>query len=615
VRKYSGNCSKKSFRVGLRNFRSRYCADKPVQSVITHNSKESEVKKLSKNSIEWLAAGYCGTDIVSLSIPERLEKFGYAAVANRFARGTQYFGLCVLDTIVSAEKANVLYICCEKLIKLRQFSLLRDVGAEFKFYSRKGLYGKDFSNLVMLQHENLKNSNPDLYNLSNIIWDLIIAEVPPKETDLMIYTEKLNCKTKKLLVIAENPNVFGDKGRKLLYAVKSLMYNGKHISEASEGLINANCVDVAPKQPVVVIVPKTPVFVTLEYPYTRRSMDEKLEVFLRTMRKIMQKPQNSALIYCNSEKTKLYLEAVLRMVFPNEKIGAVKAGNAKDYFAGNVKPVSLRISVVIHNDFSEQKFTHAFCYEYPKDAVTMQKQAEFCDTFYMFLDTENVFDRINFKENILLTLANAFSTDIPRKNPALCIKDFAAIFTEVLTELYELRNFRNLTDETDITKQRKKTVILGIIERKFGFTDTAVVRGFAAEKLRELLKLFDTEEFLQSNDTAKIIGIITGCIISFGENPLILDERQKKLTVFEPPLSANSDVSKIGENIKNSYKNVVKYVRSMYKNRKTDGFKFSFEELNDNAKLSALRCLWRFCAERSDTLFDFKNFVKIYNNS
>jgi hypothetical protein len=556
-------------------------------------------------------------DAVSLSLPERLDTFGFAAVVGEFARGTRYFGLCVLDTIITADKANILYICSEDLIKLRQFSLLKNAGLEFKFYSSRGMYSKNLSNLLMLAHESLKKSGSDLYNLSGVVWDLIIAEVPETETDLAVYADKLDCKTKKMLVLAENPAALGEKGKNLLYAVKSVLYYGKHISETKEGLVNVNCADVSRKQPVTAIIPETIEIVTLEYPYVRRSMDEKLEVFLRTMRKIMQEPQNSALIYCSSEKTKLHLETVLTMVFPEIKIDDIRTGNAKDYFAGKIKQENPRISVAVQKYMHEKKFSHVFCYEYPKNAAALQRQAGFCSTFYMFLNTENVSDRVHFKENILLSLADAFSTDVPRKNPALFVKDFPEIFAETVTELYELRNFRSLTDERDVTKQREKTVILGIIERKFGFTDTAVVREFASEKLRELLKLFDVEEFLYSGDAAKIRGIVAGNILSFGKNPLVLNKEQNKLVVFEPPLTIESDTSEIGGNIKNSYNNVMKYVCTMYKNRKTDGFKFRFEGLNDNAKLSALRCLWRFCTERtggSTPTFDFRSFVRIYNS-
>jgi hypothetical protein len=169
------------------------------------------------SNLKWLACQGVELNPYNLSVPERLEKFGYALIFDEFGNGrVDKAQLCihnVLAATTSAKPANILIICPESLMQIWHSLLLADIGADFKFISGAGdsvvFYSANISNLFIIGEEKLRNPaiSSGLMGKSDVVWDLMIidAGLAADGVDWAGYYSNCKNKTHTLLAFAPCP--------------------------------------------------------------------------------------------------------------------------------------------------------------------------------------------------------------------------------------------------------------------------------------------------------------------------------------------------------------------------------------------------------------------------
>jgi hypothetical protein len=189
------------------------------------------------NNIEWLWANGTEFDTHAAGIPEKLSKHGYAVALNRMEAGKmQTAELCIHDVLASRENPNIAIICPKHLAPSWHFSLLWDMGLEFKYF---GVFEKSLdvfsdvvANFCIVSEEALLSGSDFVLSQaggSGIVWDLMIVNIEAENADII--SEQLKntkAKTKKLLINADSGGDINDtKYEKLSALVKNVLQRNK----------------------------------------------------------------------------------------------------------------------------------------------------------------------------------------------------------------------------------------------------------------------------------------------------------------------------------------------------------------------------------------------------
>jgi hypothetical protein len=199
------------------------------------------------NNIEWLWTSGISFDSHTLAVPEKLSKHGYAVALGRMETGkTQTAGLCIHDVLAEKENPNIVIITPEHLARNWYFSLLWDMGLEFKysgvFEKSLDLFSDSISNLCIVSAERLAE-NPVLSQAggSGIIWDLMIVDMPltGEEADITEQLKNMKVKVKKLLINspADIEKNLDTKLEKLSALVKAVLQRNKKEKNAECAII------------------------------------------------------------------------------------------------------------------------------------------------------------------------------------------------------------------------------------------------------------------------------------------------------------------------------------------------------------------------------------------
>lgn len=209
--------------------------------------------------IEWLPCSGIDLNYFNLSVPERLEKFGYAVILDRSAASKiDKAELCVYDILMKSEnpRLNMVIFCPPHLMQNWYSALLQDLGVEFKFinFDEKliSFYSESCSNLYIADSSQLYKASECKtvreFRQSGMVWDLMIINLPfsADETDINIFINELRNKTQKIIICAASPDC-GD----ILEPVKNLLYNKEQAEAVSRYPIDVSILNYNPYYPIL----------------------------------------------------------------------------------------------------------------------------------------------------------------------------------------------------------------------------------------------------------------------------------------------------------------------------------------------------------------------------
>ncbi|MDR0196746.1 MAG: hypothetical protein LBI36_00805 [Oscillospiraceae bacterium] len=329
------------------------------------------------NDLKWIACQGVNMNPYNLSVPDRLQNFGYALVFDEFGGGkTAKAQLCIHNVISSEDKPSILIICPEALTQSWYSTLLSELGVDFKLVSGSGntvtFYSECISNLFIISEEQLGSSAGGFIGDEKVVWDLMIIDAGFSVNGVNWEFYKSGCKNKarELLVFAPSPFPFDeDKTEVLKGTVKGFLYNDSQRELVDDLVIDESVIafnrDVpamryyntargernvvvleyevnkeltVPGRRIIDMQTGMPLYVyggnlfeeynlDLKHIYLRpyysedditalKGVDAKLGVFLKKIDEILRKSENSVVVYFTALSTLKYISKVLGAVYP-----------------------------------------------------------------------------------------------------------------------------------------------------------------------------------------------------------------------------------------------------------------------------------------------------------
>ncbi|MCL2639024.1 MAG: hypothetical protein FWD48_11725 [Oscillospiraceae bacterium] len=389
------------------------------------------------SNIEWLWTSGTEFDSHTASVPEKLAKHGYAVALNRMETGKmQTAQLCVHDVLAGKENPNIAIICPKHLAPSWHFSMLWDLGLEFKYFGvfekSLDLFSDVVANFCIISEEALLSGSEIVLSQaggSGVIWDLMIVDLASAETSEL--NEKLkNTKAKAKKLLINSPADAKDvKCDKLSALVKTVLqrnkkdkgadcaintepdgqaaagrnmagnYNIKTINYKIDGALIAKTEridDVRLGVPLYSYggnifeeysLKERKTYLSDEYDKAQLkkllAVDGKLEAFLKEIVTLLADSENRIVVYCTSQNTVNYVSKALWACNGGKKGICVYDRATTDgdfvknelYKAGTEEP-----NIIVADDkagsrfLNVEKITHIINYEYPESPATLEQR-------------------------------------------------------------------------------------------------------------------------------------------------------------------------------------------------------------------------------------------------
>jgi hypothetical protein len=385
------------------------------------------------SNVEWLWMNGIDLNPHAGLIPEKLAKHGYAIALNRMEVGKlQTAELCIHDVLSGKENPNIVIIAPEHLARNWYYSLLWDMGIEFKYFGvfekSLGVFSDAVFNYCIVSIEGLlRNGLPTGDN--GLAWDLMIVDLPLSGN--LDFIGNIKTKAKKLLINA-SANGLDDKHEKLSGLVKALVHRNRKADKGADYPINLSEPDgnvVAGRNMAGgydiktinykidnAIIAKTeriddvrlgiPLYsyggnIFEEYNLKERSVylndeydkkqlkallaaDGKLEAFLKEIVTLLSDPDNRIVVYCTSANTVNYVSKALWACNGGKKgicvydRGTTDAEYVNNEFYGTGSTDEPNIIVADDKAGSRflnvEKITHIINYEYPENPAILEQR-------------------------------------------------------------------------------------------------------------------------------------------------------------------------------------------------------------------------------------------------
>lgn len=208
---------------------------------------------MNDNSIKWISLYGMNLNAHNLSLPQRLDRFGYGIVLDEFGTDKATKAqICIFDELEGREKPNILVICPPQLVHSWYKSLLVELGVDFKFVTGSSdtslFFSEEISNLYIMSDEVLRENGGETLkalNSSGIVWDLMIIDaalaVDGVKADL--YTQNAFIKANKLIIFAPFPSAYNEKPDGIKKIVKSLLADREKAAEIDNFPVDATVLD------------------------------------------------------------------------------------------------------------------------------------------------------------------------------------------------------------------------------------------------------------------------------------------------------------------------------------------------------------------------------------
>ncbi|MCL1831859.1 MAG: hypothetical protein FWG45_02975 [Oscillospiraceae bacterium] len=236
------------------------------------------------SNLKWIACQGLDLNPYNISVPDRLNKSGFALIFDEFGNGrVDKAQLCIHSALSENQHANILLICPESLMQIWYSILLSELGADFKFISATGdsvaFHSACTANLYIVGEEKLKSATnaTGLMKDAGVVWDLMIIDAGSTVVgvDWAGYYNNCRNKAKQLLIFAPNPFPHDSDVTSVMpllkETLKAFLYDENHKAEIANLKIDESIVKFTPDAPVTRyyiagrLNQKTPNLVVCEY--------------------------------------------------------------------------------------------------------------------------------------------------------------------------------------------------------------------------------------------------------------------------------------------------------------------------------------------------------------
>lgn len=636
---------------------------------------------------------------LNLSLPQRLEQFGYAVVFDEFGMDKATKAqLCIYNELAEKEKPNILIISPKNLLYSWYRSLLTELGADFKFITRSSdtelYFSGEISNLYIISEDVLAESGGasiKALNSSGIVWDLMIIDGSLSTDGFRpsAYTENCFVKTEKLVVFAPCPSAYGEKPSEIRKLIKTFLADGDKAAAAENYPIDESTVRFSPRTPFtayndeamdkpnITVIPYNidPAYtpsskkitdlrtglpnyihggnIFEEYSLdqrklylrnvyspenlnTLRSVDTKLDAFLKKIDEILGGEENGAIVYFDCVNTMEYVYKALSSVYHDKKdMIKMQKGELYDtqsvmncFEAGGRKsfPRIILATDSLSEKCAVKKITHIINYELPDNPAVLQQRytrhgfekAENPE-FILFKDENGIFDSRILGKVLAANVYKAYSMQIPTRNIYLNIPEADGYISNVLLDLKHIANDTG-NGGTGSVEAISRLMSQYNIPPEEKLTPGATSHQYVVARLEALKKALGAEELINAKDTDK-----KALKAAVGEK---INQLNSGLAYYDDNLNLNTvaaggfKTAQYDEECKKASENrfVLGYrqAAALIEGKAAGAeeypqIKAETAELSDNLLPSVLYNVWKYCTEQKKLYRPYSEFIRKYN--
>ncbi len=200
-----------------------------------------------ENSIGWITCADIDLSSYVLSVPERLNKFGYAVVLEQLGSGLlEIAELGIIHTLIHSTNPTpkILIVCPKHSLQSWYASLLWDIGIEFKEFTprpnRPAIFSENLTEFLIISNEHLKevlkNDEGKKMLDINMVWDLMIidADFDINGIDVSFYLDHMSSKAKKLIISVPVASKYNETAERIKGLLEHLLYHKEEAEEAKK---------------------------------------------------------------------------------------------------------------------------------------------------------------------------------------------------------------------------------------------------------------------------------------------------------------------------------------------------------------------------------------------
>lgn len=359
-----------------------------------------------------------------------------------------------------------------------------------------------------------------------------------------------------------------------------------------------------------------------------RSVDKKLDEFLKLTDEVMDRENSRAIVYCCDKNTLEYLRKVLTAMYPGS--GNVKAARG-ELFSNrdilrklNVDDSTIYPKILLATDElgavgdGLDRITHIINYELPTSPVLLERRMtrhgaknESQRSFIIFRDSNMMFDSRMLDKVLFGGLADAFFGDTPARNILLDIDIKSECLNNLISDLNYTEGYSREVDNCyDLIKKFKgEYEALGAGK----IANAKQLAEFSGKLLDKICEFFGIARNASQEDISAALAPLNGlCAVSDG---VLAQVNGEMLSKIASGLEQEPSVQPFGEEVISGVEAARKHIDELHSGSNYHlMIKNDIQSLNDCIQYPVLYGIWRYRVREQDSVRSFRDFIRIYND-
>lgn len=359
-----------------------------------------------------------------------------------------------------------------------------------------------------------------------------------------------------------------------------------------------------------------------------RVIDKKLDEFLKLTDEVMADENSRAIVYCCDKNTVEYLRKVLTAEYSGS--GLVKTARG-ELVSNNDILRKLNVDdrttypkiVVATDDIGAvgdglDRVTHIINYELPASPVLLERRMtrhgaknENKRSFFIFRDSNKLFDSRMLDKVLYGGLADAFCGDSPARNILLDIDIKGECVNNLLSDLRYAESYSREVDSCyDLIKKFKgEYEVLGAGR----ITNARQLAEFSGRLIEKLCTFYGVSTDASKEDISAALSAVSGlCVVTDGALSAVSSDDLAKIA---SSLDQNPAEQPFGAEVIAGVEEAHKHINELHSGKNYHlMIKNDIQSLNDCIQYPVLYGIWRYRVREQDSVRSFRDFIKIYND-
>ena len=359
-----------------------------------------------------------------------------------------------------------------------------------------------------------------------------------------------------------------------------------------------------------------------------RSVDKKLDEFLKLTDEVMSQENSRTIVYCCDKNTLEYLRKALSAMYPGS--GNVKAARGELF---SNRDILRKLSVDDRTTYPKillatddigavgeglDRITHIINYELPASPVLLERRMtrhgaknESGRSFILFRDSNKLFDSRMLDKVLFGGLADAFFSDTPARNILLDIDIKSECVNNLISDLRYTESYSSEVDNCYdlIRKFKGEYEALGASR----IANAKQLADFSGKLLAKVCGFFGVEKNASQEDIDTALSSVSGlCAVSEGT---LIPVNAAGLEKIAASLEQDPTKQPFGEEAIAGLEEARKHIDELHSGSNYHlKIKNDIQSLNDCIQYPVLYGIWKYRVREQDSVRSFKDFIKIYND-